>query len=112
MDKISWQDFAKVDFRVGEIVEARNIEESDKLIRMVVDLGGEIGQKVVFSGIRHWYQPEELVGIKTVFVVNVEPKKIMGELSEAMIFAAEDEDGDTLSILTLERDIKNGTKVY
>ena len=111
MDLITWNDFAKVDFRMGEIKEAVNVESSDKLIRLVVDFG-EFGEKVVFSGIRHWYQPENLIGKKTVFVVNMTPKKIMGEESGAMIFGAEDEETDVMSILILEKDLKNGAKVF
>lgn len=110
MDQISWQDFAKVDFRVGEVLEASKVEGSEKLIKMKVDFG-EMGTKIVFSGILKWYQPEELVGKKTVFVVNIEPKKVMGELSEAMLFAADDEEKEAMSILLLDKEIKNGAKV-
>ena len=85
MEQISYADFAKVEFRVGEIVEAKNVEESEKLIRMIVDFGQELGQKIVFSGIRHWYSPLDLLNKKTVFVINISPKKIMGEESGAMI---------------------------
>lgn len=111
MEPISWNDFAKVDFRVGEIVEAAKVEDSEKLIRLKVDFG-DMGQKLVFSGIYKWYKPEELLGKKTVFVVNMVPKKIMDEVSEAMIFAAEDEEENKMSILILDREIRNGTKVF
>ena len=112
MEEITYADFAKVEFRIGEIVEAKNVEESEKLIRMIVDFGEELGKKVVYSGIRHWYQPEELLNKKTVFVVNMAPRKIMGENSEAMIFGAEDEDNNKMSILILEKDLANGIKVF
>lgn len=111
MEQITYDDFAKVEFNVGEIKEAKNIETSEKLIRMIVDFGEELGQKIVYSGIRHWYQPEDLLNKKTIFVVNMVPKKIMGEESGAMIFAAEDEVNDKLSILILEKDLPNGTRV-
>jgi methionyl-tRNA synthetase len=111
MDQITWEDFAKVEFRVGQIVEAVKVEGSEKLIRMVVDFG-EFGKKIVFSGIRKYYQPEELLDKKTIFVVNMAPKKIMGEESQAMIFAAEDEVNDKLSILVLENDLSNGSRVF
>ena len=119
MDQITWNDFAKIEFRVGEIVEAKNVETSEKLIRMVVDFGQELGQKVVFSGIRKYYQPEELLNKKTVFIVNMVPKKIMGEESQAMIFAASTEVAasqgavsEEMSILLLEIDLPNGSKVF
>jgi len=112
MEQINYDDFAKVEFRVGEIIEAKNVEESEKLIRMIIDFGEELGQKVVFSGIRHWYSPDDLINKKTVFVVNMIPKKIMGEESGAMIFGAEDEKNNEMSILMLDKDLPNGTKVF
>jgi len=116
MEQINYADFAKLDFRVGEIIEAQNVEKSEKLIRLIVDFGEEIGQKVVYSGIRKWYSPDDLLNKKTVFVVNMIPKKIMGEESSAMIFAASTEvtasQGEQLSILILEKDLPAGTKVF
>jgi methionine--tRNA ligase beta chain len=109
MEEINYADFAKIEFKVGEIKEAKNVEGSEKLIKMQVDFGEE-KERTVFSGIQKWYQPEDLIGKKTVFVTNIIPRKIMGELSEAMIFAAEDEDG-TVSILFTEKEVKNGSKV-
>lgn len=109
MDLITYNDFAKVDFKVGEIKEAIEVEGSEKLLRLQVDFGEEKSRNV-FSGIKKWYKPEDLIGKKTVFVVNIIPRKIMGEESEAMIFAAGDE--ENISLLLLDKDIKNGTKVY
>lgn len=111
MEQITYQEFAKVEFKVGEIKEAVKVEDSDKLIKMRVDFGEE-NERTVFSGIYKWYKPEELVGKKTVFVVNIIPRKIMGELSEAMIFGAEDEEAQEMSILLLDKDVKNGSKVF
>lgn len=110
MELINYDDFAKVEFRIGEIKEAQAVEDSEKLIRLVVDFGKELGERIVFSGIRKWYQPEELINKKTVFVVNMVPKKIMGEESQAMIFGAEN--GDDMSILLLDKDLENGSKVF
>lgn len=112
MEQITYADFAKVEFRIGEIVEAINVEESEKLIRLVVDFGEELGKKIVYSGIRHWYSPTDLLNKRTIFIVNMVPKKIMGEDSSAMIFAAEDEANDKLSILILEKEMPAGSKVF
>jgi len=116
MEQITYADFAKVEFRVGEIIEAKNVEKSEKLIRLIVDFGEELGQKVVYSGIRQWYSPDQLLNTKTIFIVNMIPKKIMGEESEAMIFAASAEASankeEQLSILILEKDLPAGTKVF
>jgi methionyl-tRNA synthetase len=112
MEQINYADFAKVEFRIGKIIEAKDVEESDKLIRMIVDFGEELGQKVVFSGIRKWYSASDLLNKKTVFVVNIIPKKIMGEESGAMIFGAEDEKLNQMSILLLDKDLPAGSKVF
>jgi len=112
MELINYADFAKVEFRVGEIIEAKEVEKSEKLIRLIVDFGEELGQKVVYSGIKKWYSPTDLLNIKTIFVVNMIPKKIMGEESGAMIFGAEDKDKSEMSILILDKDLPAGTKVF
>lgn len=111
MEQIEYADFAKVEFKIGEIKEAIKVEGSDKLIRMRVDFGEET-ERTIFSGIQKYYEPEYLIGKKTVFVSNVKPRKMMGEFSEAMIFGAENEDGSIMSLLILDKDIPNGSKVF
>lgn len=111
MDQIKYTDFAKVEFMIGEIKEAIEVEESEKLLRLQVDFGEE-KLRTVFSGIKKWYKPEEIVGKKTVFVTNIVPRKIMGEESEAMIFGAEDENGENMSMLLLDQDLPVGSKVF
>lgn len=112
MDYIKYDDFAKVEFRIGQIVEAGNVEGSEKLLKFTVDFGPEVGKKIVFSGIKKYYSPEYLLNKKTVFVVNIEPKKVMGQLSEAMIFGADDFENGAMSILILDKDMPNGAKVF
>lgn len=109
MDQIKYDDFAKVEFKVGEIKEAIEVEGSEKLLRLQVDFGEE-KLRNIFSGIKKWYKPEDLINKKTVFVTNIIPRKIMGELSEAMIFAAENEEG--ISVLFLDKDLPVGSKVF
>ena len=109
MDQIKYDDFAKVEFKIGEIKEATEVEGSEKLLKLQVDFGEE-KLRNVFSGIKKWYQPGDLIGKKTVFVTNIEPKKVMGEESEAMIFAASDE--EKISVLFLDKDLPSGSKVF
>jgi methionyl-tRNA synthetase len=115
MDLINYDEFAKVEFKVGEIKEAIKVEGSEKLIKMKVDFGEE-KLRIVFSGIQKYYEPEYLVNKKTVFVTNVEKKKIMGEESEAMIFAASADattaEAASLSLLLLDKELANGSKVF
>jgi methionyl-tRNA synthetase len=84
--EISFDDFAKVDLRVALIVKAEHVEGADKLLRLTLDLGGEI--RNVFSGIKSAYQPEELEGKLTVMVANLAPRKMKFGMSEGMVLAA------------------------
>ena len=59
MEQITYADFAKVEFRVGEIMEVKEVENSEKLLRLVVNFGDDLGQKVVYSGIKQWYSPAD-----------------------------------------------------
>ncbi|MFA5532668.1 MAG: hypothetical protein WDA13_03700 [Candidatus Shapirobacteria bacterium] len=111
MDQIKYSDFAKVEFLIGEIKEVIEVEESEKLLKLQVDFGEE-NLRTVFSGIKKWYKPKDLIGKKTVFVTNIMPRKIMGEESQAMIFGAEDESGENMSALFLDKDLPVGSKVF
>lgn len=85
---ISFDDFAKVELRVGTILEAEEVEGSEKLIKQIVDFG-ELGKRQILSGIKQWYKPSQLVGKQFVYVVNLEPRKMMGLESEGMILATD-----------------------
>lgn len=85
---ITIDDFSKIEFRVGKVVEAVIPEWSEKLIQETVDFGPEIGIKTIFSGIRKWYQPADLIGKKFVFVVNLAEKKMGEDVSQGMMLAA------------------------
>ncbi|HVF69215.1 MAG TPA: hypothetical protein VNA13_01475 [Xanthomonadales bacterium] len=87
---INYDDFAKLDIRVGTVIECVEKEGSDKLLRLTVDFGDE-GTRNILSGIKQWYKPLDLKDKQFVFVFNLEPRKIMGEESEGMILAAEGE---------------------
>jgi len=103
---ITFADFQKVDMKTGKVKSAEGIEGSDKLIKMEIDVGSEVRQ--IVSGIVDVYSPEQLVGMNVVVVMNLEPKKLHGVLSQGMILAA---DGEKPIILTPERDVPPGTPV-
>lgn len=115
MDSISFDDFSKVDIRIGTVTKAEVPEWSHWVIRLEVDLGPEIGIKKAFSGIMKFFKPEDLTGKQFPFVVNLEPKKIgpEHELSEVMmIMAVPKEDEETPTVLfKLPKKVENGTKV-
>ncbi len=105
---ISYEDFMKMEFRIVEILEASNVPKSKKLLKLKVDVGnGE--ERTVISGISQYYTPNEMVGKKVPMLINLQPRKVMGIESQAMILAAEDE--DKLTILVPEKDVKSGSEV-
>lgn len=91
---ISYDDFARVQLRVGQIVAAEKIEKSEKLLKLQVDLGEPSGPRQIVAGIAKFYKPEELIGRKVSVVANLKPAKLMGQQSNGMILAASDELGN------------------
>lgn len=108
-DQITIDDFAKIDIRIGKVVEARQAEGSEKLIRQVVDFGEEVGTRVIFSGILAWYKPEDLVGKQMPYVINLAPRKMMGEESQGMLVAAGNEDA---ILLHPDKEVVPGTMIH
>ena len=99
---VAYDDFAKLDIRVGLVTAASAPEWSDKLIRYEVDLGEEIGRRILFSGIRKWYRPEDLTGKKVPVVVNLAPKKMGEEESAGMVIMVDGPGGPALIFLPEE----------
>ncbi len=85
-DEISFEDFAKVDFRIAKIINAEHIPKANKLLKLTLDIG--IAEKQVFAGIKSAYQPEDLIGKLTVMVANLTPRKMSFGMSEGMVLAA------------------------
>lgn len=105
---ISIEDFKKLDLRIAEVLSARKIENSDKLLLLEIDLGFE--RRQIVAGIAQYYTPEELIGKKIVVLANLEPAKIRGYVSNGMLLAGTDDKG-RLSILTIDKDLSLGAKV-
>lgn len=111
---IQFPDFAKLEIRIGRVVEASIPEGSEKLIRQVVDFGQELGRRVIFSGIQAWYKPDDLLGKQLPYVINLEPRKMMGEESQGMLMAAAPElaENDHGCVLLLpQASVVNGTAI-
>ncbi len=104
--EITFDEFAKVQLKVGEIIACEPVPKSNKLLKETVKFGAET--RTVVSGIAKHYTPEEMVGKKVIFVTNLAPRKVCGIVSEGMILAAEDESG-TLSLVVPEKDVASGT---
>jgi methionyl-tRNA synthetase len=108
-EKISIEDFAKVDMRVGEIVSAEPVAGAKKLTKLMVDIGTEVRQ--VVAGIAEYYSPEQLVGMKVVLVVNLQPRKLRGVESNGMIVAATVGDEGRPVLVTFKEDVPNGARL-
>jgi methionyl-tRNA synthetase len=104
---ISFEEFQKIELKVAKIIEAEKIEKSEKLLKLIVDLGNEKRQLV--AGIAKYYKLEDLIGKEIVIVANLEPKKLMGIESQGMLLAA-NVDGKPV-ILIPEKEVPPGTKV-
>ena len=96
--EVSYDDFAKLEFRVGEVIACEEVPNSGKLLKETIKIGSETC--TILSGIKKWYKPEDMVGKKVMVVCNLKPRKIAGEMSEGMIIAAEDEKGELISLMT------------
>jgi methionine--tRNA ligase beta chain len=107
--EISFDEFRKMDFRVGKVIEADQVPGSRNLIRMIVDFGAEKRQAV--AGLLQWYKPEDLVGRKYAFILNLQRRRFMGIESQCMILAAEDNKGNAV-VLQPEKDVSEGSKIH
>ncbi len=108
VNEINIDDFMKVELRVAEVLAAEQVKKADKLLKLQLDLGTE--QRQVVSGIAKYYQPEQLIGKKVICVTNLAPVKLRGELSQGMILAGSDKDGN-LSLATIDQTLPNGAIV-
>ncbi|MCD6093073.1 MAG: methionine--tRNA ligase subunit beta [Candidatus Aenigmarchaeota archaeon] len=106
MENISFKEFQKLDIRTGKIIEVHRIENSDKLLKLVVDIGSEKRQLV--AGIAKFYGEKELMNKNVVVLTNLEPKTFCGVVSEGMMLAADDEKP---VLLVPEKDVPAGTKI-
>lgn len=106
--EITFEDFGKMQFQVGEILECEEVPKSKKLLCSKVRVGSQIKQ--IVSGIKAYYKPEEMVGKKVMVLVNLKPAKLAGVLSEGMLLCAEDADG-ALALLTPEKEMPVGAGI-
>ncbi len=110
LPQISYDDFAKIDLRVATVLEASEVEDSNKLLKLKLDLGSETRQ--VFAGIKAAYAPNDLIGKKVIMVANLAPRKMKFGVSEGMIIASGD--GEVISVAVPDKNIlaKNGDRLF
>jgi methionyl-tRNA synthetase len=107
---ITIDDFAKLDLRVAVVLAVERVPKTEKLLKLDLDLGTE--RRSIVSGIAHFYEPEALVGQRIVIVANLKPARIRGVESRGMLLAAGGRaDGETLGLVTLDKEIPPGTPI-
>jgi methionyl-tRNA synthetase len=107
---IKYEDFQKIDIRAGTIINCEDIEGSDKLLKLEVDFG-DLGKRQILAGIKEWFEPKELIGVQTTFIINLEPRKMMGLESQGMLLAIDFGDKDQTALLQPDKEVPNGARV-
>lgn len=110
-ERISIDEFAKIEVKIGTVREAEPVPETDKLLRLVVDFGEETGPRQIVSGIRAYVaDPTELIGRQLAFATNLAPRRLKGLESDGMLFAVGE--GETFAFLTPDREVPPGTAAH
>jgi len=109
-DEIEYDDFVKLDVRIGIVVSAEKIEGADELIKCTVDFG-ELGERTIVSGILRWKSPEDMVGKQFPYVVNLKPRVLRGVESQGMLLAMSFNGESDFSFLVPEESVPPGTTV-
>ena len=107
MEKINFDDFSKLNIRVGKIIGAEDVEGSNKLIKMKVDIGDE--ERQIVAGISKYYSLDELTNKTVIVLINLEPRKIFGIESQGMLLASIDE--DKVSLLQTDKEMIPGSEI-
>ena len=107
-EEVSFEDFRRLDIRAGVITSVDRVKRTEKLYKILVDLGG-FGTRQTISSLVGYYEPNELVGKRVIFLTNLKQAKFAGEVSQGMLLAAE-MDGK-LALLTTDREIQSGARI-
>ncbi len=107
---VSFEDWQKLDLRVGKVLDVEEIEGSDLLWKIGVDLG-DLGKRTICAGIKKYYSKEELKGKKIIVFANLAPRKMRGIESQGMLLAADNEENGEVVLITPEKNIEVGTKI-
>ncbi len=86
-DEIEYQDFEKLDLRIAKVIQVDEVEGADKLLKLTLDVGEELGTRIVMAGIKQWYRAQELEGRLVLYLANLKPRTLRGVVSQGMIIA-------------------------
>ena len=106
-EKITIEDFMKVDLRVGKIIEAEEVEDSRKMLKLIVDIGEE--KRTIYAGVKKSYSPEDLLNKLVIVIINLKPREMKFGTSDGMMIATQN--NDEIIILQPEKDVMPGSKV-
>jgi methionyl-tRNA synthetase len=106
--EISFEDFKRMDARVGTITQVERVTRTEKLYKILVDLG-PLGVRQTVSSLVGYYEPDQLKGKRVIFLYNLKPSKFSGEVSQGMLLAAEE--GDKIALLTTDGEVSNGSRI-
>lgn len=107
----NFEDWMKLDLRVAEIKNAEDIEGADKLYKITLNVGSEIGERIICAGIKEYYSKEDLIGKKIIYFSNLAPRKMKGVESQGMLLAASTENQEKVILISPEKDIALGSRV-
>lgn len=108
---IEFSEWQKIELRVAEIKKVEDIEGADKLYKLTLDVGKEIGKKTICAGIKEYYSKDELKKKKIVVFVNLKPRLMKGIESQGMLLAAVSEDHSKVVLISPEKEIENGCRI-
>ena len=110
LDLIDYDTFSKVKLKVGKIISAERVPKSEKLLRLQVNLGPELGERQILAGLAKYYEVESLIGRNVAVVTNLKPAKLMGLESNGMILAASNDSG-TVELLNISENLEAGSLI-
>jgi methionyl-tRNA synthetase len=110
MENITFDTFMQLDLRVATVVAVERVEKSDKLVKLQLNVGDEVGERQIIAGIGKAYEPEVLVGTQIIIVANLEPRKLMGLESQGMLLAAHGPKGEPI-LLRPDTETPKGSKI-
>ena len=111
MEKVAFKDWEKLDLRIGTIKAVKQHPNADRLYVLLVDMGEDEQDRELVAGLKKYYEEQELIGKKIVVFTNLEPKMVRGIPSEGMVLAADDGENE-VSLLIVDKDVKNGAKIH
>lgn len=107
---IKYDDFAKLDIRVGTILSCEKVTDSEKLLKLEIDFG-ELGKRQILTGMQKFYEPETFIGLQTLFIVNLEPRKMAGLESQGMLLSVGSDHTKTPVLIKFTEIAENGDGV-